>query len=201
MMPVICARNSASQIWVYIATRPDKAHKIGISREPRRRAISLSSRLKCKVNIVHADSFLYAVAKQIEAICHKLLQDRALGGEWFRIDMHEAMAVLNKAVKMRFSGAAWQEYGLSIYMRDYKKSKEVKAKSIVRKDACRDFAGRLRAARLAAGLTQVMLGRMAGVHPSSVRSLESGGGRASLAARVKLAAVLHMPECDALKPD
>lgn len=89
--------------YVYVASRPDGAHKIGISFNPDGRAYQLSVKMGCEVAIVHKRLREHD-ARNVERGAHGFLQEHHLGEEWFNVSASKAIAAVRKAAKYADEG-------------------------------------------------------------------------------------------------
>lgn len=83
--------------YIYVATRPDGAHKVGHSCKPNSRRTALSVELWQPVEMVAGRACERRHARAIEALAHEILQPDHVGGEWFFVDADTAIAAVEAA--------------------------------------------------------------------------------------------------------
>lgn len=80
---------------VYVATRPDGAVKIGVSKDTDFREYSLAAVIP---GVAIVESFDVAEPRKVEAFAHALLDHRRLEGEWFSVAPLVAKEAIARAV-------------------------------------------------------------------------------------------------------
>lgn len=83
--------------YIYVMSRADGAHKIGYSNSPRTRRNGISTVMGERVDIVHFVERPGGDAGVVERICHAMLDDRAICGEWFLIGAERAVETVTAA--------------------------------------------------------------------------------------------------------
>lgn len=81
--------------YVYVACRPDGAHKIGLSCEPAKRMSTLDYRLSYRgmsgVRLIWSLERPNNDGSRVECSAQNLLKERSLDGEWFSVDADKAI--------------------------------------------------------------------------------------------------------------
>ena len=89
--------------FIYVAAIGDDWHKIGMSGNVGRRLYVINYSMGDKASIIYSRST--TSFKEIEAICHSMLADKHLEGEWFLVSREEAIQTVEKAFEI------WERIG------------------------------------------------------------------------------------------
>lgn len=101
--------------FVYVAVRSDGAHKIGVSAHLDARRDQVADLCEQDVDYVCLWPVRPDEAFKIEGAAHVILDDRALGGEWFKASALDACAAILEArrqvaAKRRRPSMTWGEF-------------------------------------------------------------------------------------------
>lgn len=91
------ARRQALPLSVYVIATGDGLCKIGVSRDPETRLAQLQIGCPYELHIAYV-CILQDQAHEVECLAHKLLERRAVGGEWFQCSEREAIDAVNESV-------------------------------------------------------------------------------------------------------
>ena len=83
---------------IYVISGVNKC-KIGISSAPTSRLNDLKTNCFEELTLAYA-SELHTNARLVERVCHRLLKDKKLKGEWFNISSKEAIELVTKAINL-----------------------------------------------------------------------------------------------------
>lgn len=92
--------------YIYVMSRADGAHKIGFTNAPKSRRSGISSEIGERVDIVHFVERPAGDAALVERICHVLLDERSICGEWFLVKSDEALEAVQVSCELADAGGS-----------------------------------------------------------------------------------------------
>lgn len=88
--------------WIYIIGSESKPYKIGFSKTPEKRLKSLQTGFPQELKILHLEEINDDEVRNIEKCIHKENKLRRTHGEWFNLELNEAIAEVQYAI-IRYS--------------------------------------------------------------------------------------------------
>lgn len=83
---------------IYIIGGEQKPYKIGFSKTPEKRLKSLQTGFPAKLKLYYTKEISESKVKFIEKQIHKVIAHKRTKGEWFNIDLNDAISEVNFAV-------------------------------------------------------------------------------------------------------
>ncbi|GAC1508460.1 MAG: hypothetical protein NVS1B6_15850 [Steroidobacteraceae bacterium] len=93
--------------FVYIATQPNGLYKIGYSRNPEQRRLTLSAVEKAPVWMFRSFARPAGDAYEIEQRAHAILSEYCVHGEWYAVSFKRAVWAIERAIRDA-DRVAWQ---------------------------------------------------------------------------------------------